>query len=84
MTLPMARDLGRYKIRVVAIAPGLFDTPLISGMNKKFMETMATQTAMGELGRAEDFANMVGGVISNEYMTGSSVRLDGGLHLPHL
>ena len=84
MTLPMARDLGRFKIRVVTIAPGVFDTPILGHASKKFLETLASQAATGELGTPDDFANMVGGVVSNEYMNGSTIRLDGGLHLPHL
>lgn len=84
MTLPMARDLGRFKIRVVTIAPGVFETPMTSGMSKKFYDSMASQAATGELGTSADFGNMVGGVVSNEYLNGTTIRLDGGLHLPHL
>ena len=84
MTLPMARDLGRFKIRVVTIAPGVFKTPMLSPMNEKFFAAMKAQAATGELGQISDFANLVGGVASNEYLNGTVIRLDGGLHLPHL
>ncbi len=84
MTLPMARDLGRFAIRVVTIAPGVFKTRMSSAMSEKLMKALSAQAATGELGRAEDFANLVGGIISNEYINGTTVRLDGGLHLPHL
>ena len=56
MTLPMARDLGKYKIRVMTIAPGIFETPMGSGISKKFLESMIQNTPIGRLGNSTEFA----------------------------
>lgn len=50
MTLPMARDLGRYKIRVMTIAPGIFRTPMGSGINEKVLQNLEKSTPFGRLG----------------------------------
>jgi len=52
MVLPMARDLGKYKIRVMAIAPGVFHTPMSDGLQKKAMDHMIQQVPVGRLGRS--------------------------------
>lgn len=52
MTLPMARDLGKYKIRVMTIAPGIFETPMGSGISKKYLEVMIQNTPIGRLGNS--------------------------------
>ena len=52
MTLPMARDLGKYKIRVMTIAPGIFETPMGSGISQKYIELMNKNTPLGRLGNA--------------------------------
>ena len=52
MTLPMARDLGKYKIRVMTIAPGIFETPMGSGISQKYVELMNKNTPLGRLGNA--------------------------------
>ncbi len=84
MTLPMARDLGKYKIRVMTIAPGVFETPMGSGINKKFLEIMLQNTPLGRLGNPSEFAIAVEGIIKNPYATGDIWRLDGGIRLPYL
>ena len=59
MALPMARDLGKYGIRVVAIAPGIFETPLSSMMPAKVRDGLNAMTPMGRMGQPDEFAHMV-------------------------
>ena len=84
MTLPMARDLGKFKIRVMTIAPGIFETPMGAGINKKFLEGMIQNTPLGRLGNSTEFAIAVEGIVKNPYATGDIWRLDGGIRLPYL
>jgi 3-hydroxyacyl-CoA dehydrogenase len=84
MTLPMARDLGKFKIRVTTIAPGIFETPMGSGMQKKVLDGLMNSTPLGRLGKASEFALVVEAMIVNSYVTGSVWRLDGGIRLPYL
>lgn len=84
MTLPMARDLGKYKIRVMTIAPGIFETPMGSGVNKKLLQQMMSNTPLGRLGNSTQFALAVEGIIKNSYATGDIWRLDGGIRLPYM
>ncbi|MFG2812094.1 SDR family NAD(P)-dependent oxidoreductase [Streptomyces sp. NPDC048410] len=83
MTLPLARDLGPLLIRVVTVAPGLFDTPAADVL------PAARKAALGELvpqprrwGRAEEFAELVHHILRNPMINGETIRLDGGLRLP--
>lgn len=83
MTLPMARDLAAYGIRVMTIAPGLFATPLL----EQLPETI--QTELGDsvpcparLGNPKEFGSLVSAIIGNSYMNGSVIRLDGALRMP--
>ena len=57
MMTPMARDLGRYNIRVAAIAPGIFETPLSSQMSDKVKETLNKNTPMNRMGTVDEFAH---------------------------
>jgi NAD(P)-dependent dehydrogenase (short-subunit alcohol dehydrogenase family) len=63
MTLPMARDLGKFKIRVMTIAPGIFRTPMGSGINEKVVEFLEKSTPLGRLGESSEFALIVRSVI---------------------
>lgn len=85
MTLPMARDLARHGIRVNTIAPGLFDTPIYGSGEQ--VEAFKAQLAVSvvypnRLGRAEEFASMAVEIITNDYMNGETVRLDGAIRMP--
>ncbi|MBV9313111.1 MAG: SDR family NAD(P)-dependent oxidoreductase [Pseudonocardia sp.] len=85
MTLPMARDLARYGIRVNTIAPGLIDTPIYgSGEKAEEFKARLAQSVVypNRLGRAEDFASMALEVLTNDYMNGETVRLDGAIRMP--
>lgn len=84
MVLPLARDLGKYKIRVMGIAPGVFHTPMGDGLQKKALEHMITQIPAGRLGQADEFAKVSQAIIENPYATGTTWRLDGGIRLPYL
>lgn len=84
MTLPMARDLGKYGIRVMTLAPGVFITPMGKGLNPKIQKTLEDQTALGRLGVAREFGDAVVSLVVNSYMTGTTVRLDGGIRLSHI
>jgi NAD(P)-dependent dehydrogenase (short-subunit alcohol dehydrogenase family) len=82
MTLPMARDLGSLGIRVVAIAPGVFDTPLLSTLPAPAVEALAAQAPFpSRLGRPEEFAALVAHVLENPMINGAVLRLDGGLRM---
>ena len=83
MTLPAARDVASKGIRVVTIAPGLFDTPLLAALPEE------ARTALGEgipfpsrLGRPEEYARMVLAIAANPMLNGETIRLDGALRMP--
>ena len=82
MTLPMARDLARVGIRVVAIAPGMFDTPLLAGLPAEAITALEKQVPFPpRLGRPTDYAQLVRQVIENGYLNGEVIRLDGALRM---
>jgi len=83
MTAPLARDLGKFGIRVMTIAPGIFQTPMAKALDK-FAETFKRTTPLGRLGDPAEFADQCVALSKNSYMTGTVVRLDGGITLPHL
>ena len=82
MTLPIARDLASKGIRVVTIAPGPSDTPMLGPMRDDIRESLTSQIPFPKrLGRAEDFAALVKHIIENEYLNGEVIRLDGALRM---
>ncbi|MBA2384090.1 MAG: SDR family NAD(P)-dependent oxidoreductase [Actinobacteria bacterium] len=82
MTLPIARDLASKGIRVVTIAPGPSDTPMLGPMRDDIRESLVSQIPFPKrLGRAEDFAALVKHVVENEYLNGEVIRLDGALRM---
>lgn len=82
MTLPAARELAQFAIRVNAIAPGLFATPLLLNMPQEVQDSLAaTVTFPQRLGRPDEFASLAGHIISNGMMNGEVVRLDGALRM---
>ncbi|MEM6390578.1 MAG: SDR family NAD(P)-dependent oxidoreductase [Pseudomonadota bacterium] len=83
MTLPMARDLGALGIRVMAIAPGIFRTPMLEGLGQEIMDGLAEDVIFPRrLGRPEEFAALVSFVLSCSYLNGETIRLDGALRMP--
>jgi NAD(P)-dependent dehydrogenase (short-subunit alcohol dehydrogenase family) len=82
MTLPVARDLASAGIRVVTIAPGPSDTPMLGPMREDIRESLVSQIPFPKrLGRAEDFAALVVHIVENEYLNGEVIRLDGALRM---
>ena len=84
MTLPMAREVGKYGLRVVAVMPGLFKTKMSHMMPPKVAKAILKNSALGRFGTAEEFAMFVEAIIRNGYLTGVNLRLDGGTKLPML
>lgn len=85
MTLPMARDLAWHGIRVNTIAPGLIDTPIYDKVpdSEKFKARLGKSVVYpNRLGTAEEFARLALEVITNDYMNGETVRLDGAIRMP--
>jgi NAD(P)-dependent dehydrogenase (short-subunit alcohol dehydrogenase family) len=82
MTLPVARELARHGIRVVAIAPGIFDTPMLAGLPRAARESLGRQMPFpSRLGRPEEFAALVRHIIENEMLNGEVIRLDAAIRL---
>lgn len=83
MTLPMARDLGAAGIRVVTIAPGLFETPLLEGLPAAAKNNLVQYCSFpGRLGRPDEFAHLVEHIYQNQMLNGCVIRLDAGLRMP--
>jgi NAD(P)-dependent dehydrogenase (short-subunit alcohol dehydrogenase family) len=82
LTLPAARELARHGIRVVTIAPGTFDTPLLAGLPEPARQSLGQQVPFPpRLGRPEEFAALVRHIIENEMLNGGVIRLDGALRM---
>ena len=82
MTLPMARELSRFGIRVMTIAPGIFWTPMVDGMPPAVQESLAASIPFpSRLGQPEDFASLVAYILGNTYLNGETIRLDGATRL---
>jgi len=83
MTLPIARDLARLGIRVVTIAPGLFDTPLLAGLPPEVKQGLGAQVPFPpRLGNPAEYAALAKHIIENEMLNGEVIRLDGALRMP--
>jgi len=83
MTLPAARDLAAAGIRVCAIAPGTFDTPLLSGLPEPARQALGEAVPFpSRLGRPEEFAALAAHIVENEMLNGEVIRLDGALRMP--
>ncbi len=82
MTLPVARELARYQMRTVTIAPGIFDTPMLAAMPEKVRASLAEQVPFpSRLGRPEEYAALVRQVIENQMLNGTVIRLDGAVRM---
>ena len=82
LVLPMARDLMDLGIRVNSIMPGVFETPLVAGMNPKVKESLAASVPFPKrLGKAEEFGSLVLEFVRNTYFNGPTVRLDGAIRM---
>ena len=82
MTLPLAREFARNGIRVMAIAPGIFDTPLLAGLPEPIRLSLAQQVPFPpRLGNPAEFAALAQHIIENEMLNGEVIRLDGALRM---
>jgi len=82
MTLPLARELARFGIRCVSIAPGIFHTPMMDGMPQEVQASLAQQVPFpSRLGRPEEFAQLVASVLENPMLNGTTIRLDGAIRM---
>jgi 3-hydroxyacyl-CoA dehydrogenase/3-hydroxy-2-methylbutyryl-CoA dehydrogenase len=83
MTLPVARDLATLGIRVMTIAPGIMDTPLLAGAPQELRDSLAKLHVFPQrLGTPEDFARLVEAIIENPMLNGEVIRLDAGARMP--
>jgi NAD(P)-dependent dehydrogenase (short-subunit alcohol dehydrogenase family) len=82
MTLPIARELASNWIRVVSIAPGLFDTPMLAGLPQEARESLGQQVPHPRrLGRPDEFAHLVEHIVANPMLNGETIRLDGAIRM---
>ena len=83
LTLPVARDLAPYGIRVVSIAPGLFDTAMVAGMPENVSRSIIERMVLfpGRMGRAEEFASLVRTIVENAYFNATTISLDAGARM---
>lgn len=82
MTLPIARELARFGIRVMAIAPGVFETPMMAGMPEQVRESLAESVPFPpRLGRPAEFAALVRHIVENTMLNGEVIRLDGAIRM---
>ena len=82
LALPAARELARYGIRVVTIAPGLFETPLLESLPDEARVSLGKQVPFpSRLGRPQEFADLVGHIITNPMLNGEVIRLDGAIRM---
>jgi NAD(P)-dependent dehydrogenase (short-subunit alcohol dehydrogenase family) len=82
MTLPIARELARYGIRVMTIAPGIFDTPMLASLPPAARESLGQQVPFPpRLGKPSEYAALVKHIIENEMLNGEVIRLDGAIRM---
>jgi NAD(P)-dependent dehydrogenase (short-subunit alcohol dehydrogenase family) len=82
MTLPMARDLSRNGIRVMTIAPGLFETPMLLGMPQEVQDALGRMVPFPpRLGKPEEYAHLAKTIIENVMLNGETIRLDGAIRM---
>jgi NAD(P)-dependent dehydrogenase (short-subunit alcohol dehydrogenase family) len=82
MTLAVARDLSSIGVRVNSIAPGAMDTPMLSGLPEAVKESLGQQVLYPKrLGTTDEYAATAHFLITNSYMNGETVRMDGGIRM---
>ena len=82
MTLPMARELARFGIRVMTVAPGVFWTPMVDGMPEDVQKSLAATIPFpSRLGQPQEYADLVAYILTNTYLNGETIRLDGATRL---
>jgi NAD(P)-dependent dehydrogenase (short-subunit alcohol dehydrogenase family) len=82
MTLPVAREMAAFGIRVMTIAPGLFNTPMMAGLPEKARESLAQQVPFpSRLGEPAEYAALAQHIVENEMLNGEVIRLDGAIRM---
>jgi len=82
LTLPLAREFAAYGVRVMTIAPGIFETPMFDGLPPKAREALGAMVPFpSRLGRPEEYARLVRSIIENPMLNGSVIRLDGAIRM---
>ncbi|MGG5174537.1 SDR family NAD(P)-dependent oxidoreductase [Pseudarthrobacter sp. J1763] len=82
MTLPIARELARSLMRVVTIAPGIFETPMLAGLPQDAQDSLGQQVPHpARLGRPEEYANLAAHIVENAMLNGETIRLDGAIRM---
>jgi NAD(P)-dependent dehydrogenase (short-subunit alcohol dehydrogenase family) len=82
MTLPIARELARYGIRVLTIAPGIMETPMLAGLPQAAQDSLGEQVPYPpRLGRPDEYARLVMAIVENGYLNGETIRLDGAIRM---
>ena len=82
LTLPAAREFAQHQIRVVSIAPGIFDTPMLAGLPDAARESLGKQTPFpARLGRPDEYAALARHIVENQMLNGEVIRLDGAIRL---
>lgn len=82
MTLPIARELAKFGIRVMTIAPGIFDTAMLAGMSEEIRTSLGAQIPFPpRLGRPDEYAALVRHIVENEVLNGEVIRLDGAIRM---
>ncbi len=82
MTLPIARELAKFGIRVMTIAPGIFDTPMLQGMSDEVRASLGAQIPFpARLGTPEEYAALARHIVENEVLNGTVIRLDGAIRM---
>lgn len=82
MTLPLARELARYGIRVMTIAPGVFHTPLLAGLPEAAVQSLSQQAPFPpRLGKPEEYASLVQHIIENNMLNGETIRIDAAMRM---
>ncbi len=82
MTLPIARELAKFGIRVMTIAPGIFDTPMLAGMSEDIRASLGAQVPFPpRLGKPEEYAALAKHIVENELLNGTVIRLDGAIRM---
>jgi len=82
MTLPIAREFARIGVRVNAVAPGIFWTPMVDGMPENVQQSLSASIPFpSRLGKPEEFAELIAHIMENGYLNGETIRLDGAVRL---
>ena len=82
MTLPVAREMAGHGIRVMTIAPGLFETPMLAALPEDAQESLGNQVPFpSRLGRPEEYAALVKHIVENQMLNGEVIRLDGAIRM---